>query len=92
MAPQQRWHGGSPVAHYARFAGQDMTAITDDAGAFDLLYLGLGRAAFRPLMRRKQLRHSFRAVSWPTCRTWWTTNRGKIGERSTRFRPSPNQQ
>lgn len=46
-APQQKWHGDNPsVAQYARFAGQDMAAITDDAGAFDLLYLGFVTGGF----------------------------------------------
>ncbi|WP_282366571.1 hypothetical protein [Pseudomonas sp. PS02290] len=39
--PQQVWWGDSPeVMQVARFAGQEMLAITDDAGAFELDYLG----------------------------------------------------
>lgn len=66
-APQQDWHGDNPaVAQYARFAGQDMTAITDDAGAFELLYLGFVTGGFptidaakaaAPLFARRVLAH-----------------------------------
>lgn len=53
-APQQKWFGGSPeVAQHARFAGQDMTAITDDAGAFDLLYLGYATGGFQTIEAAK---------------------------------------
>lgn len=46
-APQQKWHGDNPaVAQYARFAGQDMAAITDDAGAFQERWM------LRPLQYR----------------------------------------
>lgn len=39
--PQQVWWGDSPeVMQVARFAGQEMMAISDDAGAFELDYLG----------------------------------------------------
>ncbi|MCK9709869.1 hypothetical protein [Pseudomonas syringae] len=39
--PQQVWWGDNPeVMQVARFAGQEMMAITDDAGAFELDYLG----------------------------------------------------
>jgi hypothetical protein len=43
--PQQVWYGDKPqVMQTARFAGQEMMAITDDAGAFELDYLGhIGR-------------------------------------------------
>jgi hypothetical protein len=38
---QQVWYGDTPqVMQTARFAGQEMVAITDDAGAFKLDYLG----------------------------------------------------
>lgn len=38
---QQVWWGDNPeVMQAARFAGQEMVAITDDAGAFELNYLG----------------------------------------------------
>lgn len=42
---QQVWFGDSPdVMQIARFAGQEMMAITDDAGSFELNYLGhIGR-------------------------------------------------
>ncbi|WP_241295760.1 hypothetical protein [Burkholderia stabilis] len=53
-APQQQWHGDSPeIAQYSRFAGQDMTAITDDAGAFDLLYLGYKTGGFSTIEAAK---------------------------------------
>lgn len=39
--PQQVWWGDSPeVMQIARFAGQEMIAITDDSGGFELDYLG----------------------------------------------------
>ena len=39
--PQQVWYGTDPhLMQTARFAGQEMLAITDDAGAFELDYLG----------------------------------------------------
>lgn len=39
--PQQVWFGDAPeLMQTARFAGLDMIAITDDAGAFELDYLG----------------------------------------------------
>lgn len=39
--PQQIWYGDKPqVMQTARFAGQEMVAITDDAGAFELDYMG----------------------------------------------------
>nr|WP_228857489.1 hypothetical protein [Pseudomonas syringae]QOQ33534.1 hypothetical protein [Pseudomonas syringae pv. actinidiae] len=38
---QQVWYGDTPqVMQTARFAGQEMMAITNDAGAFELDYLG----------------------------------------------------
>ena len=38
---QQVWWGDSPqVMQVARFAGLEMMAITDDAGGFELDYLG----------------------------------------------------
>ncbi|MHB1666013.1 hypothetical protein [Thiomonas sp.] len=48
-SPQQRWtdiDGEWEVMQVARFAGQEMIAITDDAGAFDLLYLGFAARGF----------------------------------------------
>ena len=39
--PQQVWFGNEPhLMQTARFAGQEMLAISDDAGAFELDYLG----------------------------------------------------
>lgn len=39
--PQQVWYGYRPdVMQDARFAGQEMVAITDSAGSFELYYLG----------------------------------------------------
>ncbi len=46
---QQCWtdlDGEWEVMQVARFAGQEMIAITDDAGAFDLLYLGFAARDF----------------------------------------------
>jgi hypothetical protein len=38
---QQVWYGENPkVMQIARFAGQEMTAIADDSGAFKLDYMG----------------------------------------------------
>ncbi|RMM69092.1 hypothetical protein [Pseudomonas savastanoi] len=38
---QQVWWGDSPaVMQVSLFAGQEMMAVTDDAGAFELDYLG----------------------------------------------------
>jgi hypothetical protein len=47
---EQRWHateGGSPeVMQLARFAGQEVMAITDDQGGFQLHYLGFQASGF----------------------------------------------
>lgn len=49
-AKQQTWHGDEPgVMQTANFAGQQMVAITDDAGAFDLMYLGFETKGFESM-------------------------------------------
>lgn len=59
-SPQQRWHGDNPeVAQFARFAGQDMTAITDDAGAFVLTYLGYQTGGFQSIEAAKSAAPEF---------------------------------
>lgn len=49
--PQQRWYSSddSGLLASARFAGQEMVAITDDSGAFDLMYLGFQAKGFTSL-------------------------------------------
>jgi hypothetical protein len=52
--PQQKWGGGTPgVMQQARFAGQEVMAITDDAGAFDLHYLGFKTGGFKTIEEAK---------------------------------------
>lgn len=54
-APQQYWHGNNPtVMQTSRFAGQEMMAITDDAGAFQLLYLGFQTGSFTTIEDAKK--------------------------------------
>jgi hypothetical protein len=50
-APQQRWNAcqngeGKVVLETANFAGQRVKVITDDAGGFDLHYLGFKAGRF----------------------------------------------
>lgn len=49
--PQQRWYSSddSGLLASARFAGQELVAITDDAGAFNLMYLGFQAKGFTSL-------------------------------------------
>ncbi|RQR65675.1 hypothetical protein DIE18_04285 [Burkholderia sp. Bp9125] len=61
-APQQRWHsqaGDGAVLQTARFAGQEMMAITDDAGGFELLYLGFKTGGFSTMEVAKQAAPAF---------------------------------
>lgn len=44
-APQQRWTGDG-VLQTALFAGEQVMAVTDDAGGFDLHYLGFTTGGF----------------------------------------------
>ncbi|MCU6502248.1 hypothetical protein LPN04_31085 [Rugamonas sp. A1-17] len=47
---QQKWFGDKPaIMQTARFAGQEMIAITDDAGAFLLMYLGFDLGGFESI-------------------------------------------
>lgn len=61
---QQVWWGDNPeVMQVARFAGQEMMAITDDAGAFELEYLGHTASGFESIERAKSAAPGFaRAV------------------------------
>lgn len=61
---QQVWGGDSPeVMQVARFAGQEMMAITDDAGAFELDYLGFVGGGFASIEAAKAAAPEFaRAV------------------------------
>lgn len=43
---QTRWGDTPDILQAAKFAGQEMLAITDDAGAFDLTYLGFEAKGF----------------------------------------------
>ncbi|KWA83982.1 hypothetical protein WL29_21695 [Burkholderia ubonensis] len=49
-APQQKWHkpegDDGALLQTARFAGQEMMAITDDAGGFELHYLNFKADGF----------------------------------------------
>ncbi len=54
LGPQQRWDAGPSdeskgVLETALFAGQRMMAITDDAGGFELHYLGFATGGFRTM-------------------------------------------
>ncbi|MBU2816624.1 hypothetical protein HF282_03845 [Acidithiobacillus ferrooxidans] len=61
-APQQQWHGNE-VMQTALFAGETVMAITDDAGRFDLHYLGFKTAGFTSLEDAKASAPAFaRAV------------------------------
>lgn len=61
---QQVWWGDAPqIMQTARFAGQEMVAITDDAGAFDLDYLGHTVSGFSSMDEAKAAAPAFaRAV------------------------------
>ncbi|WP_240691006.1 hypothetical protein [Burkholderia cepacia] len=61
--PQQRWvdpngDDGS-VLQVARFGGQEMMAITDDAGAFDLHFLHFKTGGFPSIDAAKQAAPEF---------------------------------
>ncbi|WP_442447074.1 hypothetical protein [Pseudomonas sp. NCHU5208] len=62
--PQQVWYGSDPhLMQTARFAGQEMLAITDDAGAFDLDYMGHTAGGFPTIEAAKEAAPEFaRAV------------------------------
>lgn len=51
-AAQKQWRGNE-VMQTAVFAGQEVMAITDDAGAFDLHYLGFTTAGLASLEEAK---------------------------------------
>ena len=59
--PQQRWHPGEDpaVMQTARFAGQTVMAITDDAGAFDLHFLGFKTGGFKTIDDAKKAAPEF---------------------------------
>ncbi|KVR92324.1 hypothetical protein [Burkholderia vietnamiensis] len=61
--PQQRWidpnGGDGSVMQTARFGGQEMMAITDDAGAFDLHFLHFKTGGFRSIEAAKHAAPEF---------------------------------
>ncbi|KVP65660.1 hypothetical protein WJ96_04640 [Burkholderia ubonensis] len=61
-APQQRWHslsGDESILQSARFAGQEMMVITDDAGGFELHYLNFKAGGFPTMTAAKQAAPEF---------------------------------
>lgn len=56
--PQQEWHagrGGDPAnMQVANFAGQELMAITDDNGGFELHYLGFTEGPYPSMDRAKE--------------------------------------
>lgn len=63
-APQQRWSSGARnetkgVLEIAYFAGQELMAITDDAGGFRLRYLNFSTAGFDSMDAAKQAAPAF---------------------------------
>ena len=50
--PQQKWNGDE-IMQTSLFAGHEMIAITDDAGAYDLLYLHFKQAGFETMEAAK---------------------------------------
>lgn len=60
---QQRWHAGNEgdgaVMQIARFAGQEMMAIPDDQGCFDLHYLGFDWKGFKSMNEAKAAAPAF---------------------------------
>ncbi|WP_199028850.1 hypothetical protein [Ralstonia sp. ASV6] len=62
-APQQRWvdpnGGDGRVIQMARFGGQEMMAITDDGGAFDLHFLHFKTGGFPTIEAAKQAAPEF---------------------------------
>jgi hypothetical protein len=61
--PQQQWNdagqGAPDVMQVSRFAGQELMAITDDAGAFDLTYLGFQARGFTSMESAKSAAPDF---------------------------------
>lgn len=51
-SPQQQWHGNA-IMQTALFAGEEVMAITDDAGGFDLHYLGFKATGFASMEAAK---------------------------------------
>ncbi|QMI49984.1 hypothetical protein [Burkholderia sp. MBR-1] len=62
-APQQRWidpnGGDGSMMQTARFGGQEMMAVTDDAGAFDLHFLHFKTGGFPSIEAAKQAAPEF---------------------------------
>ncbi len=104
LGPQQRWDAGPSdeskgVLETALFAGQRMMAITDDAGGFELHYLGFATGGFRTMdiakhaapefarrvLRRFDHRYTVAAASSGVDRTTREPDRRHKGARS---RPS----
>ncbi|MDO8728517.1 MAG: hypothetical protein Q7K26_01350 [bacterium] len=53
--PQQVWFGDKPnLMQVARFGGQEMMAVTDDNGAFDLHYLCFTTGGFKTIEEAKK--------------------------------------
>lgn len=64
LGPQQRWNAGPSddskgALETALYAGQQMMAITDDAGGFELHYLGFATGGFRTMDIAKQVAPEF---------------------------------
>lgn len=60
--PPQRWvdtSGDGSIMQVCRVAGQDMMAITDDAGRFDLYYLHFKTGGFMSMDEAKQAAPEF---------------------------------
>lgn len=58
--PQQKWWGDNPqIMQTAKFAGQELVAITDDAGAYQLMYLGFELGGFTSIERAKEAAPDF---------------------------------
>lgn len=58
--PQQVWVGDNPeIMQTALFAGQEMVAITDDAGAFDLRYMAHTVSGFASMIDAKSAAPEF---------------------------------
>lgn len=56
--PQQKW-SGDQIMQTSLFAGHVMTAVTDDAGAFDLLYLHFKRGGYESMEAAKEAAPEF---------------------------------
>lgn len=67
--PQQQWRftDESKLMATALFAGHKIEAITDDAGAFDLLYLGFQAKGFATMAEALEASTSF---AQGVCGTW----------------------